>query len=203
MKELESKKEKQEKKEVKKIDKEGNYYTMVENYSKHLKENPTDNVNKFETSKLNIIPKVSPNTVQITTQTTTQKNIEETTNTNPMMYSFGQGSIEGSNVQSSIKVSGSGLTFGQDGIITNQYISGSNVNIDNKTQEIYSKTVTQSSGLGMSGKYYFNKVHTSYSTIVREGEKEPMDTDKKKKKEKEAEIEFEEFEVGPRDSKRK
>ena len=51
--------------------KQGKYMSMVDKYSKHLKENPSDNYHKFATNKLNIIPKMTQTQSQSQTQKVT------------------------------------------------------------------------------------------------------------------------------------
>ena len=199
-----------------KVKEDNKYNSMVNAYTKHLKENPTDNYNRFATNKLNLIPKVTDIQSQsgqklsrtIQTQIITQQKMEENTTTNPMTYSFGQGSVEGSHLSSGNKnayyinsgFQGSGITFGQDSLTSAKYISGSNVNFDNKL--VYNQQ--QISGQGMNGKYYFTKSYSSYSKTSKRN-KEPMDTIKRKKVEKELKAgnEMDDIVFGPRDSKRK
>ena len=211
--------------ELKQKGKEDKYKLMVNAYSKHLKENPPDNYNKFATNKLNIIPKVSEvqshpvqttsKTVQTQTitqsQTSEQQQIEVTPNPNPMMYSFGQGSVEESHLSTDNKnayyvssgIQGRVFTFGQEGLTTTNTIS-SGVNLKLKNIVNYTQKQSSSSGQGMSGKYYFTKGYSSYSSSSK-GNKEPMDNVKRKKMERgmKAKNEMDDIVVGPRDSKRK
>ena len=141
-------------------------------------------------------------------QTLTQQKIEETTNTNPMMYSFGQGSAEETHLPSENKNAfymnqGRGFTFGQEGLTTTT-TSGSNVNLENNVVVNYTQAQSSSSGQAMSGKYYFIKGYKSYSSTSKVN-KEPMDTIKRKNIERgmKAQNEMDDIVVGPRDSKRK
>jgi len=217
-------------KEIEQKGKEDKYNLMVNAYSQHIKANPLDNYNQTETININNINNIpigievqtGPNqsitqAIQTKIQTISQQKVETGTNTNPMVYSFGAGSVESSHLSSSNKntnninlnVKGSGLTFGLGNSLTQtQYVADSNVNLDNK--DLYNKTQTQSSGLGMSGKYYFTKTYTTHSTHsthsnVSKSNKEPKDTDKRKKMEREikAKNEIDDLIVGPRDSRRK
>ena len=218
----------QELKEIEKKQKgkEDKYNLMVNAYTKQVKENPPDNYYKFATNKLNIIPKVSKlqlhpvqtisKTVQTQTisqvQTSAQQKIEETSNANPMMYSFGQGSVEEARLSGDNQnalygnsvTHGRVFTFGQEGLTTTNIIPGSNLYLGEKVDLTYSQSQISSSGQGMSGKYYFTKGYTSYSTTSKRN-KEPMDTVKRKKIEMEikAQNEKDDIVVGPRDSKRK
>ena len=217
----EMKRQELKEKELRQKGKEDKYNLMVNAYSKHLKENLPDNYYKFATNKLNIIPKVSEvqshpvqsqasaQTQTLTqTQTITQQKIEETSNTNPMMYSFGQGSAEETHLPSENKNAfymnqGRGFTFGQEGLTT-AVTSGSNVNLENNVVVNYTQAQSSSSGQAMSGKYYFTKGYKSYSSTSKVN-KEPMDTIKRKNIERgmKAQNEMDDIVVGPRDSKRK
>ena len=227
---FEQEEERMQQKEIEQKGKEDKYNLMVNAYSQHIKANPLDNYNQTETININNINNIptgavvqtGPNqsitqAIQTKIQTISQQKVETGTNTNPMVYSFGAGSVESSHLSSSNKntnninlnVKGSGLTFGLGNSLTQtQYVADSNVNLDNK--DLYNKTQTQSSGLGMSGKYYFTKTYTTHSTHsthsnVSKSNKEPKDTDKRKKMEREikAKNEIDDLVLGPRDSKRK
>ena len=178
MEELEMKKQKEI--EIQKKLKSEKYKSLVNNYSKHLKENPIDNINKFETAKLNVMPKVQQENIQIKSQ--------QETNANPMTYSFGQGSAEGS----------------QRGSKSNQYITISKINLnsENNSREIIINSQIKTTGTRMSGKYYFNK--STYSSYSKDSGKEPSDTIKRKMIENEEKaVNENDLAFGPRDSKRK
>ena len=221
----EMKRQELKERELRQKGKEDKYNLMINAYSKHLKENPPDNYNKFATNKLNIIPKVSEvqshpvqttsKTVQTQTitqsQTSTQQQFEEAPNPNPMMYSFGQGSVEESHLSTENKnaylvssgIQGRVFTFGQEGLTTTNTISsGANLKLKNIVN--YTQKQSSSSGQGMTGKYYFTKGYSSYSSSSK-GNKEPMDNIKRKKMERgmKAKNEMDDIVVGPRDSKRK
>ena len=227
---FEQEEERMQQKEIEQKGKEDKYNLMVNAYSQHIKANPLDNYNQTETININNINNIptgaevqtGPNqsitqAIQTKIQTISQQKVETGTNTNPMVYSFGAGSVESSHLSSSNKntnninlnVKGSGLTFGLGNSLTQtQYVADSNVNLDNK--DLYNITQKQSSGLGMSGKYYFTKTYTTHSTHsthsnVSKSNKEPKDTDKRKKMEREikAKNEIDDLVLGPRDSKRK
>ena len=150
-----------------------------------------------------------------------------------MMYSFGEGSAEGSNLSSSKKkvtnVNISSVTFGKQGtqgmqesniifapmglgasqqtINSGIYtVSGSNLasgQFASGSRILYSKTQSSNAGGNLSGKYYFS---TSHNTKLVTKKKEPLDTDKRRKKmerEMKAEFEIDSLDIGPRDSKRK
>ena len=189
----------------------------------HQRGIPSDNYSKSSYKKKNI--EFSQGNGQNIVKKVIQKQTVETTVTiNPMMYSFGQASIEGSHSNSDNKniqnintnIATSNITFGQDGgLTTTQYLSKSGIGIDMNTQQQIPKDesvyMTQSnknnSNLGMSGKYYFTKNYSSrtYSYAYR-SDKEPMDTVKARKlkeREMKASNEIDDLIVGPRDSRRK
>ena len=189
----------------------------------HQRGIPSDNYSKSSYKKENI--EFSQGNGQNIVKKVTQKQTVETTVTiNPMMYSFGQASIEGSHSNSENKniqnintnIATSNITFGQDGgLTTTQYLSKSGIGIDMNTKQQIPKDesvyMTQSnknnSNLGMSGKYYFTKNYSSrtYSYAYR-SDKEPMDTVKARKlkeREMKASNEIDDLIVGPRDSRRK
>ena len=189
----------------------------------HQRGIPSDNYSKSSYKKKNI--EFSQGNGQNIVKKVIQKQTVETTVTiNPMMYSFGQASIEGSHSNSDNKniqnintnIATSNITFGQDGgLTTTQYLSKSGIGIDMNTQQQIPKDesvyMTQSnknnSNLGMSGKYYFTKNYSSrtYSYAYR-SDKEPMDTVKVRKlkeREMKASNEIDDLIVGPRDSRRK
>ncbi len=189
----------------------------------HQRGIPSDNYSKSSYKKENI--EFSQGNGQNIVKKVIQKQTVETTVTiNPMMYSFGQASIEGSHSNSENKniqnintnIATSNITFGQDGgLTTTQYLSKSGIGIDMNTKQqipkVESVYMTQSnknnSNLGMSGKYYFTKNYSSrtYSYAYR-SDKEPMDTVKARKlkeREMKASNEIDDLIVGPRDSRRK
>ena len=189
----------------------------------HQRGIPSDNYSKSSYKKKNI--EFSQGNGQNIVKKVIQKQTVETTVTiNPMMYSFGQASIEGShsngenkNIQNiNTNIATSNITFGQDGgLTTTQYLSKSGIGIDMNTKQqipkVESVYMTQSnknnSNLGMSGKYYFTKNYSSrtYSYAYR-SDKEPMDTVKARKlkeREMKASNEIDDLIVGPRDSRRK
>ena len=191
--------------------------------SGHQRGIPSDNYGKSSYKKEN--KEFSQGNGQNIVKKVIQKQTVETTVTiNPMMYSFGQASIEGSHPNSENKniqnintnIATSNITFGQDGgLTTTQYLSKSGIGIDMNTKQQIPKDesvyMTQSnknnSNLGMSGKYYFTKNYSSrtYSYAYR-SDKEPMDTVKARKlkeREMKASNEIDDLIVGPRDSRRK
>ena len=191
--------------------------------SGHQRGIPSDNYGKSSYKKEN--KEFSQGNGQNIVKKVIQKQTVETTVTiNPMMYSFGQASIEGSHSNSENKniqnintnIATSNITFGQDGgLTTTQYLSKSGIGIDMNTKQQIPKDesvyMTQSnknnSNLGMSGKYYFTKNYSSrtYSYAYR-SDKEPMDTVKARKlkeREMKASNEIDDLIVGPRDSRRK
>ena len=195
---------------------------MVDKYSKYIRENPiyahgqnTINImskvsgKEAQTQKVTLSQVISPEKQNTQNQVTQTIIVQE--NTNPMMYSFGQGSIEGSNLSSSKKKSsniiisgsmtnnnmlkGSNITFAPKGLSSTQYImnsgisstSGNNLissgqNIS-ETKMIYSsKSNMQSNAGNLSGKYYFTTSHNTTTTRVVNKKKEPMDTDKRRRR---------------------
>ena len=212
---------------------------------------PSDSINKLSSNKVNIQSSQSSQGQKVVTKTY-QQNVQTEVVINPMLYSFGQGSVENSNFSNANEninytnnYQGSGITFGQDGIFTTSYISGSGLNFGinygnnygsnygsnydsnygsnfgsnygsnynniNTQQQIISNYTTksnvqsQSSNLGISGKYYFSKGYSS-RTYTGKSLREPMDTIKGRKKIEnvmKAENEIGELTYGPRDSKRK
>jgi hypothetical protein len=191
--------------------------------SGHQRGIPSDNYGKSSYKKEN--KEFSQGNGKNIVKKVIQKQTVETTVTiNPMMYSFGQASIEGSHPNSENKniqnintnIATSNITFGQDGgLTTTQYLSKSGIGIDMNTKQQIPKDesvyMTQSnknnSNLGMSGKYYFTKNYSSrtYSYAYR-SDKEPMDTVKARKlkeREMKASNEIDDLIVGPRDSRRK
>ena len=189
----------------------------------HQRGIPSDNYSKSSYKKENI--EFSQGNGQNIVKKVTQKQTVETTVTiNPMMYSFGQASIEGSHSNSENKniqnintnIATSNITFGQDGgLTTTQYLSKSGIGIDMNTKQQIPKDesvyMTQSnknnSNLGMSGKYYFTKNYSSRTySYAYISDKEPMDTVKARKlkeREMKASNEIDDLIVGPRDSRRK
>ena len=195
---------------------------MVDKYSKYIRENPiyahgqnTINImskvsgKEAQTQKVTLSQVISPEKQNTQNQVTQTIIVQE--NTNPMMYSFGQGSIEGSNLSNSKKKSsdiiisgsmtnnnmlkGSNITFAPKGLSSTQYImnsgisstSGNNLissgqNIS-ETKMIYSsKSNMQSNAGNLSGKYYFTTSHNTTTTRVVNKKKEPMDTDKRRRR---------------------
>ena len=196
---------------------------MVDKYSKYIRENP---IIAHGQNTINIMSKVSGKEAQTQKVTlsqvispekqTTQNQITQTIivqeNTNPMMYSFGQGSIEGSNLSSSKKKSsniiisgsmtnnnmlkGSNITFAPKGLSSTQYIMNSGISSTSgnnlissgqnitETKMIYSsKSNMQRNAGNLSGKYYFTTSHnTTTTTRVVNKKKEPMDTDKRRRR---------------------
>ena len=195
---------------------------MVDKYSKYIRENPiyahgqnTINImskvsgKEAQTQKVTLSQVISPEKQNTQNQVTQTIIVQE--NTNPMMYSFGQGSIEGSNLSSSKKKSsniiisgsmtnnnmlkGSNITFAPKGLSSTQYIMNSGISSTSgnnlissgqnitETKMIYSsKSNMQSNAGNLSGKYYFTTSHNTTTTRVVNKKKEPMDTDKRRRR---------------------
>ena len=195
---------------------------MVDKYSKYIRENPiyahgqnTINImskvsgKEAQTQKVTLSQVISPEKQNTQNQVTQTIIVQE--NTNPMMYSFGQGSIEGSNLSSSKKKSsniiisgsmtnnnmlkGSNITFAPKGLSSTQYIMNSGISSSSgnnlissgqnisETKMIYSsKSNMQSNAGNLSGKYYFTTSHNTTTTRVVNKKKEPMDTDKRRRR---------------------
>ena len=169
---------------------------------------PADNYTKITQSKISL-----PSGGMVTKTVIHQKIETTSSNTNPMIYSFGQGSIEKSHSNENqnsqyinLANQGSSITFGHNGSISSNL--GNNLNNSNQMQyesNYISKSNLTGSNLNMSGKYYFSKGYSSHTYSGRSS-REPMDTIKGRKKmenEMKAGYEFDELKFGPRDSKRK
>ena len=175
---------------------------------KKSKLDPVDNYSKVTSTKIS----VHPSGERVVTKTEIHQKIETiSSKDNPMMYSFGKGSVENiKNVQSiNAGFQGSNITFGQ----SSNLVSGSGLRLDNNLNSnqiqyesnYTSKSNMTSSNLGMSGRYYFSKNYSSHTYSGR-SMREPMDTIKGRKKmenDMKAGYELEELNFGPRDSKRK
>ena len=239
--ETELKSKQQEKQEQKEEKKDGKYFSMVNKFSKHLKENPQDNYGKFAANKLNIMPKVaqveaqtqnvtlsqviSPEkittskpqnllakTIKIQSQTLTQTQSITQGNGNAMLYSFGQDSVEGSNLSSSKKkttninisasfgkqntqgtqgIQSSNITFAPIGLSSSQYnmgsgiytVSGSNLNTAG-TQLVSSSRMIYSKTGSNANANLSGKYYfsTSHNSKLVTKKKEPLDTDKRRRK---------------------
>ena len=175
---------------------------------KKSKLDPVDNYNKITSTKIS----VHPSGERVVTKTEIHQKTETiSSKDNPMMYSFGKGSVENiKNVQSvNAGFQGSNITFGQ----SSNLVSGSGLRLENNlnpNQIQYESNYTSKSNmigsnLGMSGRYYFSKNYSSHTYSGR-SMREPMDTIKGRKKmenDMKAGYEIEELNFGPRDSKRK
>ena len=175
---------------------------------KKSKLDPVDNYTKITSTKIS----VHPSGERVVTKTEIHQKTETiSSKDNPMMYSFGKGSVENiKNVQSiNAGFQGSNITFGQ----SSNLVSGSGLRLENNlnpNQIQYESNYTSKSNmigsnLGMSGRYYFSKNYSSHTYSGR-SMREPMDTIKGRKKmenDMKAGYEIEELNFGPRDSKRK
>jgi len=175
---------------------------------KKSKLDPVDNYTKITSTKIS----VHPSGERVVTKTEIHQKTETiSSKDNPMMYSFGKGSLENiKNVQSiNAGFQGSNITFGQ----SSNLVSGSGLRLENNlnpNQIQYESNYTSKSNmigsnLGMSGRYYFSKNYSSHTYSGR-SMREPMDTIKGRKKmenDMKAGYEIEELNFGPRDSKRK
>ena len=183
---------------------------------------PNDSINKVASNKINI--QSSQGQKVITKTLYQQQNVQTEVVINPMLYSFGQRSVENSdfstrneNVFYMNNIQGSGLTFGQDGVFKTNYISGSglsygnnygNISNINTQQQLISnyikKSNVHSSNSGLSGKYYFS-IDSSRHSNIGKGLREPMDTIKRRIKlenEMKADNENGDLAYGPRDSRK-
>ena len=169
---------------------------------KKSKLDPSDNYTKTTTSKINLQPSGERN---ITKTVIHQKIETSSSNENPMVYSFGQGSVKTSkeNVQN-INL-GSNVTFGQNDSMGLRLENNLNSNQIQYESNYTSKSNMISSDLGLSGKYYFTKGYSSHTYSGR-SMREPTDTIKGRKRmenDMKAGYEINELNIGPRDSKRK
>ena len=187
--------------------------TSSENISlKKSKLDPSDNYTKITSSKISLQPLGE----RMVTKTVIHQKIETSSsnNTNPMVYSFGKGSLETSKKSGQHINLGSNITFGQNGSISSSnFVSGSGLKLEknlNSNQIQFesnynSKSNMTSSDLGINRRYYFSKGYSSYTYSGR-SMREPMDTIKGRKRMEntmKAGYEIDELNFGPRDSKRK
>ena len=171
---------------------------------KKSKLDPSDNYTKITSSKIT----QQPSGEKVITKTVVHQKIEtSTSNENPMVYSFGQGSIETSKKNEQNINLGSNVSFGQNQNGSMILRLENNLNSDQIQYEsnYTSKSNMISSDIGLSGRYYFSKGYSSYTYNGR-SMREPMDTIKGRKRMEnamKAGYEIDELNFGPRDSKRK
>ena len=171
---------------------------------KKSKLDPSDNYTKITSSKIT----QQPSGEKVITKTLVHQKIEtSTSNENPMVYSFGQGSIETSKKNEQNINLGSNASFGQNQNGSMILRLENNLNSDQIQYEsnYTSKSNMISSDIGLSGRYYFSKGYSSYTYNGR-SMREPMDTIKGRKRMEnamKAGYEIDELNFGPRDSKRK
>ena len=171
---------------------------------KKSKLDPSDNYTKITSSKIT----QQPSGEKVITKTVVHQKIEtSTSNENPMVYSFGQGSIETSKKNEQNINLGSNASFGQNQNGSMILRLENNLNSDQIQYEsnYTSKSNMISSDIGLSGRYYFSKGYSSYTYNGR-SMREPMDTIKGRKRMEnamKAGYEIDELNFGPRDSKRK
>ena len=171
---------------------------------KKSKLDPSDNYTKITSSKIT----QQPSGEKVITKTVVHQKIEtSTSNENPMVFSFGQGSIETSKKNEQNINFGSNASFGQNQNGSMILRLENNLNSDQIQYEsnYTSKSNMISSDIGLSGRYYFSKGYSSYTYNGR-SMREPMDTIKGRKRMEnamKAGYEIDELNFGPRDSKRK
>ena len=134
---------------------------------------PTDSINKLTSTKVNIQSSQSSQGQKVVTKTY-QQNIQTDVTINPMLYSFGQGSVENSNYSSGNEnmfytnnYQGSGITFGQDGIFNTNYISGSGLNFGINYGNSYDSNYGSNYGIKYGSNYgsNYNNINTQQQII--------------------------------------